>query len=59
MACKVARRSLCGIALTIQGGEIMLGFITGLLLGGTLGAAVMALCNAAKSADEEMETKIK
>ena len=26
----------------------MLGFITGLLLGGTLGAAVMALCNAAK-----------
>ena len=37
----------------------MLGFITGLLLGGTLGTAVMALCNAAKSADEEMETKIK
>lgn len=37
----------------------MLGFITGLLLGGTLGAAVMALCNAAKNADEEMETKIK
>ena len=36
----------------------MLGFITGLLLGGTLGTAVMALCNA-KSADEEMETKIK
>ena len=37
----------------------MLGFITGLLLGGTLVAAVMALCNAAKSADEKMETKIK
>ena len=37
----------------------MLGFIKGLLLGGTLGTAVMALCNAAKSADEEMETKIK
>ncbi len=37
----------------------MLWFIIGLLLGGTMGAAVMALCNAAKNADEEMETKIK
>lgn len=37
----------------------MLGFIIGLLLGGTIGMVVMALCNAAKSADEEMETKIK
>lgn len=37
----------------------MLGFIIGLFMGGTLGAAVMALCNVAKSADEEMETKIK
>lgn len=37
----------------------MLWFIIGLLLGGTMGTAVMALCNAAKNADEEMETKIK
>lgn len=37
----------------------MLWFIIGLLLGGMLGMAIMALCNAAKSADEEMETKIK
>lgn len=43
----------------MNGGEIMLGFIIGLLLGGTLGVAAMALCNAAKSADEKMETKIK
>ena len=37
----------------------MLGFITVLLLGGTLVTAEMALCNASKRADEEMETKIK
>lgn len=35
----------------------MLWFIVGLLLGGMLGMAVMALCNAAKSADEEMGQK--
>lgn len=41
----------------MNGGEIMLGFIIGLLLGGTLGAAAMALCNAAGKADEEMKRK--
>ena len=39
----------------MNGGEIMLGFILGSLFGGTVGAFTMALCNAAKKADKDME----
>lgn len=39
----------------MNGGEIMLGFILGSLFGGTVGVFTMALCNAAKRADEALE----
>ncbi|HOF68055.1 MAG TPA: DUF3789 domain-containing protein [Ruminococcus sp.] len=39
----------------MNGGDIMLGFILGSLFGGTIGAFAMALCNAAKRADEKEE----
>lgn len=35
----------------------MLGFLIGLLLGGMVGIAVMALCTAAKKADENADRK--
>lgn len=39
----------------MNGGEIMLGFILGSLFGGTVGVFTMALCSAAKRADEDLE----
>lgn len=39
----------------MNGGDIMLGFILGSLFGGTIGAFAMALCNAAKRADEKVK----
>lgn len=39
----------------MNGGEIMLGFILGSLFGGTVGVFTMALCSAAKRADEDLK----
>ena len=40
---------------TIRGGDFLIGFILGTVVGGSVGVITMSLCSIAKAADEKAE----